>query len=113
VDMMEILLDRQQAAINELDAQNQEMLAVAKSLHANTEARANTTIKQEEDLNARSPTISEQERAVVERERDLQVHHEAVDTRLERELKGVASREAGFDSRETSLAEEWKKLEEA
>jgi hypothetical protein len=42
---MEILLDKQQASINELDAQAQQMLADAKSLYANTEARTNTTIK--------------------------------------------------------------------
>lgn len=34
------------------------------------------------------------------------------DTRLERELKGVASHEDGLDYRETALSEEWKKLEE-
>jgi hypothetical protein len=49
---------------------------------------------------------------VVEKERDLQVHREAVDTWLERELKGVTSREAGLDTRNATLAEERKKLEE-
>jgi hypothetical protein len=88
------------------------MLADVKSLYAEAEARANTTIKQEEDLNARLLTVSERERVVVEKEQDLQPHHEAVDTRLECELKGVASREAGPDTREATLAEEQKKLEE-
>jgi hypothetical protein len=68
---MEILLDRQQASINELDAQAQQMLADAKSLYADTEARTNTTIKQEKDLNALSLTVSEQDQAMVEKERDL------------------------------------------
>jgi hypothetical protein len=58
-DVMEILLDRQHATINELDAQAQQMLADAKSLYADTEARTNTTIKQELELNVRSLTISE------------------------------------------------------
>jgi hypothetical protein len=44
-DVMEILLDRQQAAINELDAQAQQMLADAMSMYADVEARTNTTIK--------------------------------------------------------------------
>jgi hypothetical protein len=64
------------------------MLADVKSLYAEAEARANTTIKQEEDLNAHLLIVSERERAVVEKEQDLQPHHEAVDTRLECELKG-------------------------
>jgi hypothetical protein len=42
----------------------------------------------------------------------LQAHQEAVDTRLEHELKEVTSREAGLDSCETALVEERKKLEE-
>jgi hypothetical protein len=36
-----------------------------------------------------------------------------VDTRLEHELKGITSHVAGLDIRETALAEERKKLEEA
>jgi hypothetical protein len=59
-NVMEILLDSQQAAVNELDAQAQQKLSDAKSLYANAGARATTTIKQEEDLNARLLTISEQ-----------------------------------------------------
>jgi hypothetical protein len=86
------------------------MLANAKSLYADTEAHANTTIKLEEDLNARSLIVSEWERAVVEKEWDLQVHREAVDAWLEHELKGVASREADLDTREAALAEERKNL---
>jgi hypothetical protein len=49
---------------------------------------------------------------VVERERDLQVHLEVVNARLERELMGVASREASVDTCEATLAEGRKKLED-
>jgi hypothetical protein len=49
---------------------------------------------------------------VVEKDQDLQVHREAVDARLGRELKGFASREARLDTREAALAEDQKKLEE-
>jgi hypothetical protein len=58
------------------------MLADATSLYDDAEAYANTTIKLEEDLSVRLLVVSEQERAVVEKERDLQVHREAVDTHL-------------------------------
>jgi uncharacterized protein (DUF3084 family) len=110
--MMEILLDRQQTTVNEIDAQTQQMLPDAKSMYADAEASANTTTKQEEGLNACSLAISKRGWEVVEKERDLQVHREAVDTWLERELKGVTSREAGLDTRNATLAEERKKLEE-
>jgi hypothetical protein len=50
---------------------------------------------------------------VVDRERDLQAHHEVVDTQLECELKRVTSHEASLGSCETVLAEERKKLKEA
>jgi hypothetical protein len=43
---------------------------------------------------------------VVEKDRDLQVHREAVDARLGRELKGFASREARLDTREAALVED-------
>jgi hypothetical protein len=46
----EELLKRQCVAIDELDATLQDMLADAKELYASAEARANTTIKQKEDL---------------------------------------------------------------
>jgi hypothetical protein len=88
------------------------MLANAKDLYADIEALANTTIKKEEDLIVCSLAISEQERAVVEKEWDIQVHSEAVDARLEHELKGVTSHEAGLDTREAALVEERKNLEE-
>jgi hypothetical protein len=88
------------------------MLANAKDLYADVEAHANTTIKKEEDLIVCSLAISEQERAVVEKEWDIQVHSEAVDARLEHELKGVTSHEASLDTREAALVEERKNLEE-
>jgi hypothetical protein len=50
LNMREELLKRQCAAIDELDAMLQEMLANAKELYASADARANTTIKQKEDL---------------------------------------------------------------
>jgi hypothetical protein len=48
LDTREELLERQRAAINELDAVSQRMLSDTKELYASAEARANTTIKQEE-----------------------------------------------------------------
>jgi hypothetical protein len=56
--MMEILLDRQQTTVNEIDTQTQQMLPDAKSMYADAEASANTTTKQEEGLNACSLAIS-------------------------------------------------------
>jgi hypothetical protein len=70
-DVMAILLDRQHGAIKELNAQSQQMLADAKDMYADAEARTNTTIKQEEGLNARLLIVCKQERVVVEREQDL------------------------------------------
>ncbi len=48
--MREELLNRMQTAINSRDRDSQKMLANTKELYASTEARANTTIKQEEQL---------------------------------------------------------------
>jgi hypothetical protein len=62
---MEILLDRQHAAIKELA---QQMLADAKNMYVDAEAHANATTKHEEDLNTRSLTVSKLERAMVERD---------------------------------------------
>jgi hypothetical protein len=61
-------------------------------------------------MRVRSPSASRSKRWW--RERDLQVHLEVVNARLERELIGVSSREAGVDTREADLAEGRKKLED-
>jgi hypothetical protein len=58
-DVMEILLDRQQDAVNELGAQAQQLLVNAMDLYTNVEARASTTINQEEAFNARILAIIE------------------------------------------------------
>jgi hypothetical protein len=48
LDTREELLERHRSAINELDVVSQRMLSDTKELYASAEARANTTIKQEE-----------------------------------------------------------------
>jgi hypothetical protein len=76
------------------------MLDDARSLYADVEAYTNTNIKQKEDLNARLIVFSEREWAVVEKEWDLKVHREVLDTQLEWELKGLTSHEAVLNTRE-------------
>jgi hypothetical protein len=59
--LREELLNRLQTAINNRDRDSQWMLAEAKELYASTEARANGTIKQAEELVVRVHTIEERE----------------------------------------------------
>jgi hypothetical protein len=71
LDVREELLNRLQAAINSHDLDSQKMLANAKELYASAEARANSTIKQEEELVARVRAIVEREQAMDELEQKL------------------------------------------
>jgi hypothetical protein len=71
LDVREELLNRLQAAINSHDLDSQKMLADAKELYASAEARANSTIKQEEELVARVHAIVERQQAVDELEQKL------------------------------------------
>jgi hypothetical protein len=57
---MELLLNQEQIAIGLLDAKAQKLMEA--------EARADTTIKQQEDLNGHTIAIGQQERMVAERE---------------------------------------------
>jgi Golgi nucleoside diphosphatase len=57
----EELLNRLQAAINSRDHDSQQMLAEAKELYASAEARANSKIKQAEELAMRIRAIEERE----------------------------------------------------
>jgi hypothetical protein len=95
LDVMEVLYNRRQAVANKLDAQTQKLLHDTKELYAVAEARANATIKQQEDLNAQAVATAQWEQAVVEQELKLQEKEEQGDLRLERELKALASRAEG------------------
>jgi hypothetical protein len=66
-----VLLERQRAAINELDAASQQVLSDAKEIYAATEARANTTIQQEEELAMHVGAVAKWERAAEELEHGL------------------------------------------
>jgi hypothetical protein len=72
------------------------MLADAKELYASTEARANSTIKQEEELAARVRAVEERERAVDELEQKLQEREASDDLRFESELAGLATHESSL-----------------
>jgi hypothetical protein len=66
LDVREELLNRLQTTINSHDSQK--MLADAKELYASAEARANSTIKQEDELATHVRVVEERERAVDELE---------------------------------------------
>jgi hypothetical protein len=59
LDTREELLDQQLAAINQHNADSQRALMDVQELYALAEARANTVIKQEEDLSARVRAVNE------------------------------------------------------
>jgi hypothetical protein len=67
----EELLNRLHAAINSHDHDSQQMLAEAKELYASAEARANSKIKQAEELAMRICAIEEREQAVDELEQKV------------------------------------------
>jgi hypothetical protein len=62
LDEVELLLNQERVAIGLLDAKAQETMAGAKELYAMAEAHANTTIKEQEDLNAHTITVGQRER---------------------------------------------------
>jgi hypothetical protein len=84
LNMREELLKRQRAAINELDATSQEILSDANVLYARAKARANTTIKQEEELAMLICAVAEWEQVVEELEQRLQEREVLDDIKLER-----------------------------
>jgi hypothetical protein len=61
LDVMEVLYNRRQVVADKLDAQTQKLLHNSKELYATTEARANATIKQQEDLNAQAAATAQRE----------------------------------------------------
>jgi predicted TIM-barrel enzyme len=71
LDEVEYLLNQERVDIGLLDTNAQKLMAGAKELYAAVEARANTTIKQQEDLNTCTITVSQRERVVAEREQEL------------------------------------------
>jgi hypothetical protein len=99
LNMMEVLYNRRQGMVDELDVQTQKLLHDAKKLYATAEARANATIKQQEDLNTQAVATAQREQAVAEQELKLRDKEEQGYLRLERELKALASREATIAAR--------------
>jgi hypothetical protein len=69
-----------------------------------------TTIKQQEDLNAQAATLAQREQAVADWELKLQEREVQDDLRLECKLEALASHESNLSSREATLAVEWKDL---
>jgi hypothetical protein len=57
----EELLERQWAAINELDATSQQVLSDTKEIYVAAKARANTTLQQEEELAMLVGAVAERE----------------------------------------------------
>jgi hypothetical protein len=84
----------------------------AQELYVTVEARANTTIKQEEDLNARTIAVSQRERVVAERQHGLQEKEEEVAGTLERGRNELSSREASLNTREVTLEVEQQRMGE-
>jgi Skp family chaperone for outer membrane proteins len=104
--MREELLNKLQAAINSRNCDSQKMLADAKELYASTESRANSTIKQEEELVVRVHVVIEWERMVDELEQKLQEREALDDLRLERELACLVMHESSLKSCEATLMTE-------
>jgi hypothetical protein len=71
LDVMEVLYSRRQAVVDKLDAQTQKLLHDIKELYATAEARANATIKQQEDLNTQGAVTAQWEQVVDEQELKL------------------------------------------
>jgi hypothetical protein len=61
LDVMEILYNRRHVVADKLDDEAQKLLHDAKELYATVEARANATIKQQEDLNAQAVIMAQRE----------------------------------------------------
>jgi hypothetical protein len=61
LDEKQSLLAKDEIDIGELDAQVRKLMEGAKELYAQAEARADTTIKQQEDLNAQATAMAHQE----------------------------------------------------
>jgi hypothetical protein len=57
---------KEETAISELDARAQKLMEGGKEWYAQTEARADTTIKQQEDLNVQATTMAQWEQAVAD-----------------------------------------------
>jgi hypothetical protein len=81
-------------------------------LYTSAEARANSTIKQAEELAVRVRAVEERERAVDELEQKVQEWEALYDLRLERELAGLTTRESIQESREAVLTAEHKDFED-
>jgi hypothetical protein len=110
LNKMEAVLKQEEVTIGLLDAQAKGMVEKAKDLYADTEARANATIKQHEDLNGQMISLAQQERMVAAREQELWEKEEEVTDMLECGRSDLSSREADLDTHETALAADRKSL---
>jgi threonyl-tRNA synthetase len=107
----EELLERQWAAIDDLDDVSQKILSDAKELYATAEAWANTTIKQEE-LVMCIHVLAKREQAVEELEQRLQEREGLDDIKLGRELEAFTTRASSLDNCEATLEVGQKSLED-
>jgi hypothetical protein len=108
LEKMELLLNQEQVAIGLFDAKAQKLMEDAKELYAEAEveAHANTTIKQQEDLNGRTITVGQRQWVVVEQEKE-----EVIGT-LECGHTELSSREADLNTRDTTLEANQKRMGE-
>jgi hypothetical protein len=113
LEKMELLLNQEQVAIGLFDAKAQKLMEDAKELYAEAEveAHANTTIKQQEDLNGRTITVGQRQWVVVEQEQELQEKEEVIGT-LECGRTELSSREADLTTRDTTLEANQKRMGE-
>jgi hypothetical protein len=103
----------QLATINKLDTASQKVLSDTKDLYASAEARANTTIEQEQELVVCIHAVVEREQVVEELEQRLQDREGLDIIKLGHELEALATRESSLDSREATLEVGQKTLEVA
>jgi hypothetical protein len=110
LNKMEVMLNQEEVAIGLLDAQGQTLMEKAKDLYANVEAHADATIKQQEDLNGHTITVSHREWMVAEWEQEVREKEEEVTGTLERECSVLSSHEANLNTHETTLEVDRKSL---
>jgi DNA repair exonuclease SbcCD ATPase subunit len=110
LDAMEDLLKEEQVAIGVLKKKAHKLLKDAKELHAAAKARANTNIKQQEDLNQRVDVVSQREQKKAQREQELQEKEEEIADMLERERDDLMSHDTVLSACETAVEAEDERL---
>jgi hypothetical protein len=112
LDEMGLLLNQERVAIGMLDAKAQKLMAGTNELYATAKAHADTTIKQQKDLNMRMIAVGQWELTVVEREQELQEKEEEAADTLERGRSKLSSHEANLDTREATVEVEQQRMGE-